>query len=196
MILSDSAIRIIKGYSSLGERRLGNGAQLIGHIPHRGPAAYLHTLFPAALRDWIEETSGKVSATEAFGQYAVFLAEHNGANFFLGSLALNGIRRGLISRSSEDRQPFDLVELNSFERPKNADPKCLFVGSYNWDGSLVGVEPDGNVLVCKKLDATPYARWPNLGAMVSTEVVRLAEFFDRDGRIIDKAAPRVPVPNI
>lgn len=196
MILTDTARRVINSYAFLGERRLDNGAQLIGHIPHRAPEAYLHTLFPAASAETIRETKTKITAVRAFDQLALFLAEHNGANFFLGSLALNGIRRGLVSRSSEDRQPFDLLELNGFERPKNADPESLFIGSYNWDGSLIFLEPDGEVLVCKKLDATPYARWSSLSEMISTELARLAQFYDREGRVVDKMASRLPAPNI
>lgn len=187
---------IISGYALLGERRLSNGAHLIGHVPHRAPEAYLHTLFPPASDASIGRARTQLVATDAFDQYIRFLVEHNGANFFLGSLAFNGIRGELISRSSNDRQPFDLVELNRFERPKNAEAEVLFIGSYNWDGSLIYLEPSGRVFVCNKRDATPYARWPNLVDMISHELSRLVQFYDREGRIIDNKAPRIPAGNI
>jgi hypothetical protein len=196
MILTRTASRIIASYAPLGERRLNNGARLIGHIPHKAPQAYLHILFPAATRELMGQARDKLSAAAAFEQYTVFLSEYNGGNFFLGSLALNGIRRGPISRSAEDRQPFDLVELNSFERPKNAPLGILYIGSYNWDGSLIGIEPDGTILVCRKSDATPLARWPSLSEMLSNEIVRLGEFFDSEGRVIDETAPTVPSSSV
>jgi hypothetical protein len=186
---------IINTYAPLGERRLNNGVHLIGHVPDRAAQAYLHTLFPAASAELLVETRAEIFAKEAFDQFALFLTKYNGVNFFLGSLALNGIRQAFVSRSSEERQPFDLLELNRFERPKNADPENLFIGSYNWDGSLIFINPNGAVFVCKKNDATPYAHWPNLSEMISTELVRLAQLFDRAGRVINKATPRIPAQN-
>jgi hypothetical protein len=197
MVITEKTIRIINGYAVLGERILKNGTRLIGHVPHRGTQAYLHLLFSPAPIENIKELKAKLpSAAQALEHYEILLTEHNGAVFFLGSLALNGIRIGLISRSSEDRQPFDLLDLNSFERPKNADPKTLYIGSYNSDGSLIYLEPNGEVLVCKKNDATPYARWANLSEMISTEIPRLAQFYDQNGQVIDKCTSRLPLPNI
>lgn len=196
MIIDSRAHNIIEEYAPLGQRVTSSGARLIGHVPHRGPQAYLHIVFPSAKRDSVAAFRSKTKAPKAFDVYADFLSEHNGAIFFLGSLALNGIREGPLSRTVEDRQPFDLDDLNGFERPKNADPETLFVGSYNYDGSLIYIEPSGEVLVCRKGNAIPYAKWPNLGEMISQELLRIAQFYDHEGRVIDKSAKRTPPPNI
>ncbi len=196
IVFTEKVLSTIHSFAALGERRLSNGAHLIGHVPHRAPEAYLHILFPPASDALIDDAKSRLSAVRAFDQYTQFLIEYNGADFFLGSLAFHGIREGLISRSSDARQPFDLYELNRFGRPKNADPRCLFIGSYNWDGSLVFVAPSGEVFVCKKRDATPYAHWKNISEMVFYELGRLAQFYDIDGREIDSRAPQTPVPNI
>ena len=188
MILTEKELAIIDTRAHLGERRLDNGTHLIGHIPHHAPQAYLHTLFSPATPGLIAKAKSTIFAKEAFDRFIPFLSQYNGADFFLGSLALNGIRFGPLSRSSDERQPFDLLELNSFERPKNADPKDLFIGSYNEDGSLIYMKPDGRVYACKRNDAIPYSYWPNLAEMVSAELSRLDKLFDSDGRVLGNAS--------
>jgi hypothetical protein len=197
MLISASAQKVITGYCGLGEHVLEDGTRLVGHIPHRAPKAYLHVLFAPITSDLLLVAREQFGEAEAFECYTQFLKEYNGANFFIGSLVFNGVRSpGLISRSAAVRQPFDLLELNRFRRPPNAAVESVFIGSYNWDGSLIFIEPDGSIGVCSKADATPCARWPSLNEMVSGEIIRLAQFYDSAGRIIDESARRTPKCNL
>ena len=192
MKLSNLASDIIFGYTALGERTLSTGVRLIGHVPHRAPEAYLHVLFPPLDPTLFEPFSHQPYA-EASRHYFPFLEVFNGAMFFSGSIELHGVRTRPLTRIGDDAwQPFDITELNQDERPPNAPLDIFLFGSYNWDGSLLFLDSNGKVFVCQRKDVTPFAEWASLELMISSEIIRLAQFFDERGRLIDKTAPRIP----
>src|SRR5215216_4661514 len=99
---------------SFGYRRLANGTELFGHVPHVAPEAWLHELF-APLDDEelaVLEQSLKLPLP---ADYAAWLRRSNGGHFFSTALTFDGLRR-TNSRDPELREPFALETPNLWER--------------------------------------------------------------------------------
>ena len=59
----------------------------------------------------------------------------NGLNVMNCTLALHGCRTSYNRADFESRYPFNIEDVQKYERPKNATPEMFFFASYNYDGS-------------------------------------------------------------
>ncbi len=168
-----------------------DGNILINHLPSVGMRAYLHVIFEKVDVKRILQSldSWEVQIPKAF---LGLLDQYNGANFFQGALSIFGVRSQL-SRSSGARQPFDIFEANTIARPRNLKGNELYIGSYNWDGSIVVIENASSVVRHRLPDSMAVSNeWSDLDYFIKSEVARLSLLFDENGAEIDPHVPTSP----
>lgn len=164
---------------ALGHRVLPTGTELVGHVPHRAPEAWLHELFaplaPAELAAW-EQHLGLVLPPAL----RAFYGHHNGLNLFAGAFALHGWRRSYERRGDAARQPFDVDDLNRYRRGGAAAGRLCVEG--NADTGWVWLDLHTHAVQRATADGTVVQQWAGFEEMLVAEVHRLAEQFDQQGR--------------
>ena len=154
-----------------------------GHIPLIGPEAYnIYTFAP--LTEERLALLERVLNREVPKQYKIFLTLFsNGMHIFHRCLSLDGLQ-GSINRDLGIQGPFDLSDTNVYERPKNADSNCFFLGGYSYDGSLLYIKDDvSTVYYCARRDATPLKEWNSFSEMLIEEIQRLKSLHGTDGML-------------
>ena len=112
-------LKFLDSYRLLGEKRLENGAYLIGRAPHIAPHAWLHSLYSGLSLNEIKELEVILNRPIP-NDYRSFLEKSNGLNIFNTTFCLDGLRKNF-GRSIDDAwQPFNIKTPNISERPKNA----------------------------------------------------------------------------
>ena len=154
-----------------------------GHIPQLAPEAYnIYTFAPLTEERLalVEQNIGR----EIPCQYRIFLTHvSNGIFIFHRGLFLYG-HQGSINRKLGPQGPFDLSDPNVYERPKNADSNCFFLGGYSYDGSLLYIKDDvSTVYYCARRDATPLKEWNSFSEMLIEEIQRLKSLHGTDGML-------------
>ena len=154
-----------------------------GHVPLIAPEAYnIYTFAPLTEERLalLEQNIGR----EIPCQYRTFLTHvSNGMHIFSRCLNLDGLQ-GSINRKLGIQGPFDLSDTNVYERPKNADSNCFFLGGYSYDGSLLYIKDDvSTVYYCARRDATPLKEWNSFSEMLIEEIQRLKSLHDTDGML-------------
>ena len=188
----DEVREVLAEAEALGGRELPDGTRLIGHVPHIGPEAYLHTVYAPLSDEELEVVEGQIcrrlpSPLKAFYKCA------NGLYLFSGALSIDGLRREHSRTGDAARQPFSIDTPNVMERPTGSDPAAVFFGGYDWDGSLLFMMPsEARVFRCERDVASILTTWPTLENMLVSEAARLASAFDGDGRQIDEDEPTTP----
>lgn len=185
---------LIYKFENLGLSNSNDGAMMIGHAPFKGPQAWLNIIFPklnneevALLEDNLRTTIPK--------EYKDFLMNFsNGCNILSSNLSLYGLRRQLTrDPKANSRQPFSLITPNLHERPENALENYFFLGGYNWDGSLLYIDKETNIVhCCERWDATSKVQWNSFQEMLLSELKRLYTFFDDQGKEIDEDVSTLP----
>ncbi|MGH7719354.1 MAG: SMI1/KNR4 family protein [Gemmatimonadaceae bacterium] len=174
--------QVLDAARALGSRVLRDGTELIGHVPHIAPEAWLHVLFPGLDAADIRQT-GEEAGHRMEPSFARFLAYHNGLSVFSGALYLYGLRKRNRRRDLDDWEPFSIGVPNVKERPKDAQGTHLFVGGYSDDGSRLYVDTATAVVYrCARHSVEPWQFWPSFFEMLESEVARLAGLFDEGGR--------------
>ncbi|HET6229655.1 MAG TPA: SMI1/KNR4 family protein [Longimicrobiaceae bacterium] len=171
---------------------LANGTKLVGHVPHVAPEAWLHVVFPALSEP--ELVSLKTSLGGPLPEdYRNFLRQMNGIRLFSGALTIDGLRKSYERTGEAVWQPFDVVDLNTLERPQGAKPTDFFIGGYDWDGSVLCVDTGSGETWRRDRDGFPSLnRWPSLFHMLADETERLAGHFDAEGKEINPSIPTTP----
>jgi len=180
-------------FSKLGINKSLLGATLIGKAPHIAPEAWLNCIYPVISSNEIEALEQEIGIKMP-SSYVMFLNTFsNGLTVLTDTLCLFG-KRAFFNRSNTEyvRQPYDIVNINKYERPKNASDEMLFIGSYDWDGSYLYMMPDQTVHFCHRKDATSLYSWESLYTMLIDEIKRLYGLFDSNGVQIDETVPTVP----
>jgi SMI1 / KNR4 family (SUKH-1) len=176
--------------SPSGQRILEDGTRLLGHVPHVGPDAWLHLLFPPLSDDEISEIESEmgIRLPESLKD---FFSLANGLSLFSGTLSIYGRRHNYSRTGDGFWQPFSIVIPNTVERLRDAKPSFLFVGGYPAQkGFYLYVDTkDLRVYRCTRQSAAPLATWENFGEMLVAEANRLALLFDQRGRRIDPTQP-------
>jgi len=186
-----AALDAVRAYQRLGYEKTPGGAELIARAPHVAPEAYLHEIYPPLAAGGIREVEERLGRRLP-QDFADFLSVANGCYLFSGTLSIFGLRREGGRSVDESRQPFDLALPNVLERLKDAAEAFLFVGFYDWDGSLLYIDPASRrTFRCGPKSARPLNEWPDFGTMLLSEVRRLAGLFDAGGRKLDPARPTV-----
>jgi hypothetical protein len=160
-------------------------------VPWVGPEAYLNIIFRGASAQLLSDFAGNLCLPVPI---IAFLAQHNGAKLFSGSLNLYGVvepGRLLNRRDSFSLPPYNIDGAN---RSWSVDPqRLLVIGGYQFDGSQVCIDrTSGQILFFKKKRATPDHSWTTLESWLQEEISRLCSLFDSDGRRLCPASETVP----
>jgi len=166
---------------ALGERKLGNGAELIGHAPHVAPEAWLHRLFAPIGSAEIEDIERSLLFPLP-ADYAEFLKIHNGLSLFSGDLRLGGYRTSYARSGDGAWQPFCLVSTNP-EHGITDESKEMVIGGEQRTGATIRLGfDDGKARKYKPRGRKPMCVWESLEDMLASEASRLATCFDASGR--------------
>src|SRR6266853_226310 len=87
----NEVLGILLAAKPLGYERLSDGTQVIGHVPHVAPKAFLHELYPPLSAEEMEEVE-KLLGKSLPLDFGKFLAMANGCFLFSGSLSIYGRR--------------------------------------------------------------------------------------------------------
>ncbi|GEN71600.1 SMI1/KNR4 family protein [Chryseobacterium lathyri] len=185
---------LIYKFENLGIANSSDGALLIGHVPFKGPQAWLNIIFPKLNNEEVALLEEDLRTTIP-KEYKDFLMNFsNGCNILSSNLSLYGLRRQLTrDPKANSRQPFSILTPNKYERPENAKDSYFFIGGYQWDGSLLYIDKDTNIVHCGSPDdATSKVQWASFEKMLLSELKRLYTFFDEEGREIDEDVSTLP----
>jgi hypothetical protein len=177
--------------TDLGHETLPSGAEVFGHVPETGPDAWLHALYPGLDDEELDAVADDLDRSVP-AAYADWLRLTNGLELFVTTLALFGVvREG--GRDPRNRQPFALSIHNVDERPGDAGDEDFFIGTYDWDGSLLYLRGDDErVYRGTRESVDPLTEWDSLESMLLSEFDRLSEYFDEQGRERDPDRPTIP----
>ena len=79
------SLKLLEGFTSLGEKYMANGTHLIGRAPHIAPMAWLHAIYPPLTNNEIKELE-LLLKTNLSGGYNEFLLISNGLTVYCGTL--------------------------------------------------------------------------------------------------------------
>ncbi|WP_185247221.1 SMI1/KNR4 family protein [Chryseobacterium bernardetii] len=185
---------LIYKFSNLGLDSSSDGAMMIGRAPFKGPKAWLNIVYPKINEEEILVLERELN-TNIPESYKYFLMNYsNGGNFLSSTLSLDGLRRHLTrDPKANSRQPFSIITPNVYERPENAKESYFFIGGYQWDGSLLYIDKDTNIVHCGSPDdATSKFQWTSFEEMLTSELKRLYKLFDEEGKEIDENVSTLP----
>lgn len=191
----DEIIEILNRWKNGGKKKLSNGTELICHVPHVAPEAWLHEIYAPLSKENIESLENAVPL-KLPQEYKEFLLRTNGINIFSDSLSIWGLRKSYSRSGDEAIQPYDVISMNK-ERPKNCPDTWLFFAGYSWDGTrlffdLSSERDSGKVYRCERYNARIIQEWPSLGEFLTSEVERLSKLFDEKGVEYDENMPTCP----
>jgi hypothetical protein len=184
-------LRFLDKYRRLGEKRLGNGTYLIGQAPHIAPNAWLHSIYPGLSLDEIKKLESILNRAIP-DVYRSFLEKSNGLKVFNTTFCLDGLRRNYSRNFGDVWQPFDIRTPNMSERPKNAADHFFFIGGYDWDGSLLYIDTRTEKVHLCHNDATSLYEWDGFEIMLKSEVLRIMNLFDNQGKELDPSISTLP----
>jgi hypothetical protein len=175
---------LIDPWNRLGSKKFPAGTVAIGHVPHVAPEAWLHCLMPPLDQDSLEVLQGEIDRDFPSDLKQLMLL-HNGMRLFNGLISVYGLRTSY-QRSNMDamqEQPFDMVRLNTLERPRNVSDELVFFGSIAYALESVAIKPDGTVSVWSKPRNLLLRRvYRSLFDFLVAEAVKANQRFDKDGR--------------
>jgi len=165
----------------LGERRLGNGTELIGHVPHVAPEAWLHILFAPIEAQGVSAIRDALSHSLP-SDYLEFLQVHNGLRLFSGDLWMGGHRKNYARSGDFMWQPFCVVQENR-EYESIEDGGEFIIGGEERTGATIRYRiKDGGIFKYNQRGKKPTCGWESLECMLSSEVSRLSLCFDSSGK--------------
>lgn len=167
-----------------------NGVKLIGHVPHVAPQAWLHKIFPPITKNEIDILESKIGI-KVNDTLKGFFLKMNGIKLFGDTLAIYGYIE-TISRDIKNPQPYSIITLNTVERLRKIDKDILFIGGYNWDGSLLYTNKSEKVFRCSRDDINALNEWDSFGDMLYSEIVRISNLFSLDGKELNSNEPTTP----
>jgi len=145
-----------------------------------GPLAFLHVIFSGVDHSQISEFENN-NGIEIPLLYKDVLRKFNGAILFSGRLSLFGIVRNF-SRSSVNRQPFDILEQNKYSPPLGSVSSNFYIGSSSIDGSLFFIRTDSRAIHRRRRTSGEITQsWDNFDCFVNEEIMELSKGFDRYG---------------
>ena len=180
-------------YEKLGTEKQSNGTELIGKAPHIAPLAYLHSIYKGLNNEEIDRLEQDLE-TEIPKDYKDFLKFSNGLHIFNTTFCLDGLRVSYNRKNAiENRLPFCILTPNMYERPKNANSECFFIGGYDLDGSHLYMNKNNNKIYrCKENNAKPLNEWNSLNEMILSEIDRLIELHNENGELKDNSKKTTP----
>lgn len=186
--------KLLMRFSHLGVSHSKNGALLIGKAPHIAEYAWLNVMYPCATETEIYDLEKRLGCAIPKVYKDFLMNVSNGLNVMNCTLALHGCRMSYNRADFESRYPFNIEDVQKYERPKNATQEMFFFASYNYDCSKLYLNTsDNKIYYCDRYDATSLKSWDSLSDMITSEIERIFSLFDTDGRIFNRMAPTTPV---
>ncbi|HEX5152216.1 MAG TPA: SMI1/KNR4 family protein [Parafilimonas sp.] len=188
------SIEKLKIYSSLGEKKTENGSTLIGKAPHIAPYAWLNTIYSPLSDEQILELEKQIDV-KVPDCYKSFLKISNGLQV-LHSLSLYGLRFNFKRTIEEaEQQPFSIITPNTLEKPKNAGKNIFYIGGYSsGDGAWLYIDLQTNIVhLCKKWKVKSLYQWSSFEVMLSSEIERLLQLFDKNGKKLNPNKNTLPI---
>ena len=185
---------LILKFSFLGiEESKSTGALLIGRAPHIAESAWLNRLYSPIDKNEIIKMEDGISK-KIPTSYVDFLTNFsNGLNILGDTLCLFGYRSNYVRTVDFSWQPYSLISFNKYDKPRNSTGEMLFIGSYDWDGSLLYMTTDEKVHFCNRDDSTSLFIWDSLSSMLISELKRIYNNFDSSGIQIDDTQATTPI---
>lgn len=185
---------LILKFSFLGiEESKSTGALLIGRALHIAESAWLNRLYSPIDKNEIIKMEDGISK-KIPTSYVDFLTNFsNGLNILGDTLCLFGYRSNYVRTVDFSWQPYSLISFNKYDKPRNSTGEMLFIGSYDWDGSLLYMTTDEKVHFCNRDDSTSLFIWDSLSSMLISELKRIYNIFDSSGIQIDDTQATTPI---
>jgi len=184
MLIPDSYANIFKElykWNSLGWKQMESGSYYTGRQIHLSDNAYLHQCFTPLSEFELALMESQLGQKIPEGLKA-FYNTTNGLSMFNHEVSIYGFRPQVQSDS-----PYDIFLLNSTERPTDALPHHLFLGTINknWNfRSLIYIDLNTlHVYESGKADSIkPTNSWATFADMLLEEYKRVSHFFDDKAR--------------
>ncbi len=180
-------------FENLGVQVTENEVFLIGKAPFLGKEAWLNKIYPTLNHDEIKEleTSLKHNLPPDFRKFLNQFS--NGLNILYSTLSIYGYRKTLGRTLEASRQPYSILTPNNLERPLNAKNTFVFIGGYNWDGSLLYIDTETNKVHCCSVDnADSCFNWNTFDEMLYSEINRLYSLVDNTGKELIEDRKTIP----
>jgi len=188
----ETFLKPLNRFKSLGEKKSDNNSRLIGNPDKSKPFYWLIKIFFPLGEKELSNLTDEINIPNEYKNFLLNCC--NGLDLFLGTLSLFGYRENM-NRTFKDviQQPFNILTVNLKEKPKNSKDEYFYIGSYNWDGSLLYINiKDHSVHLCKSNDATSVHSWESFETFLSMEVNRICSLMKDDGTEIDSEKSLLP----
>ena len=172
--------KLLMEYADRGTQIFNDKVLLIGYAPEIGSEAWLHEIYNPLSNEDIQTIENECYNILP-NSYKQFLMEcSNGLSCFITKLNLYGLSK-MSGRSVEAvRQPFSIIDANTFRLPDNATKKEFYIGRFGADGSIVYMNKETEkVYRCDRDDAFKIiTEWDNLFDLLISEIKRLSIEFN------------------
>jgi hypothetical protein len=155
-------------------------------VPSVAPEAYLNVIFKSASAEVRHEAERRLLFPAPLVN---FYSQWNGTHLFINGVHIYGCvpRSQLLNRTARfSLPPFNIETVNREFATRLESQNLICIGSYGWDRSLVCVDRQSLQTVCFKGKDFSVKRstWPGLEQWISSEVQRIATFFDDSGNCL------------
>jgi hypothetical protein len=160
---------------------LSNGVRLFCHMPHVGPKAWLHVVFPPLDSASIEATEQRVGG-HLPEDFKDFLRQANGTMLFSYQLSVWGVRQKMVRTNGDESWfPHDLIDQNmKTNRPDNSPTNIVFFAGADDGDAWCFFEfnkEDYRVGKTERHRFNPSAYWPDFGSWLLSEIQSLQRNF-------------------
>lgn len=181
---------LVFSYEHLGTSDL-QYAKLYGKAPHVAPYAWLHGVFKPLSDNEIKELKIRLNRLPEFLQE--FYKYANGFSIYSNELSIYGLRRSVSRDIDSVWQPFDIIDLNYYDRPKDSVSHMFFFGGYYEDGSLLYYnELEDTICRCSAGSTKPINIWNSFKIFLMNELTRLKSIHDSKGILISSVNSSLP----
>jgi len=151
-------------------------AELYGKAPYIAPQAWLHAVFKPLYADEIAYVKDNLKNLPDF--YEKFLKIYNGFSIYNSALSLYGLRRNYKRDFDSVWQPYDIFDLNIYDKPGDASGNEFFFAAYNKDGSLVYYNSVADKIIkCSADSVAELNTWNSFEDFIIDEIDRLSGEF-------------------
>ena len=117
---------LLMRFSHLGVTHSRNGALLIGKAPHIAEYAWLNVMYPCVTETEVCDLEKRLGVAIPKVYKDFLMNVSNGFDIMNCTLALHGCRTSYDRSDLDSWYPFNLEDVQKYERPKNATPEMFF----------------------------------------------------------------------
>lgn len=118
--------KLLMRFSHLGVTHSKNGALLIGKAPHIAEYAWLNVMYPCATETEIYDLEKRLGCAIPKVYKDFLMNVSNGFDIMNCTLALHGCRTSYNRADLDSWYPFNLEDIQKYERPKMPHRRCSF----------------------------------------------------------------------